>query len=1846
YGPTESTVNITEYRLNGTQQGPVPIGRPFANTAVYVLDSALRPVAPGVTGELYLAGHQLARGYHHRPALTSERFTANPYGGPGSRMYRTGDLARWTTDGHLIYAGRADHQVKLRGHRIELGEIEAALVSQGANQAAVILREDTPGDQRLVAYIVTDTWDESAALASVAEQLPDYMIPSAIVTLDALPLTPNGKLDRKALPTPTYTTTGRAPRTPQEEILCTLYAEVLGGLERVTIDDNFFDLGGHSLLATRLTSRIRAVLGVELSIRQLFETPTVATLATQLTDADTARTPLTPHHPRPDRIPLSYAQQRLWFLHQFEGPSATYNIPTTLRLTGTLNTEALHQALNDLITRHESLRTTIAEDEHGPHQIVHSPQDVPLTVVETDEEELAARLTEAAHHAFDLGDELPVRATVFRVSATEHVLLLLIHHIASDAWSRDPLGRDLTAAYTARHAGRAPEWEPLAVQYADYALWQHQLLGDDTDPDSLAGRQLAHWKETLADLPEQLDLPTDRPRPAVAGQAGDRVEFALDPRLHRRTAELARATNTSTFMVLQAALAALLTRLGAGEDIPLGTPVAGRTDRAAEDLIGFFVNTLVLRTDTSGNPAFRELLERTRRADLAAYAHQDVPFERLVEAVNPARTLAHHPLFQVMLILNTADADPEASLALPGLRVTAERSRLGAAKTDLAFALVETRDGTGQGAGITGALDFRTDLFDRTTAQSLVDRFVRLLEAVVADPGVRLSEVDVLAATERRELLGGAAGTVLDGLDATLPELFAAQAARTPDAPAVVSGSTTVSYRELDECANRLAHLLRQEGVRPGTPVVMLMERSVTHVVATLAIGKAGGAYAPLHDTYPVERMRYVVQDTAATLVLTDRAEAARAGELGVRVVVLDEHGAPAGARREQVPRTGLRPDDLAYVMYTSGSTGRPKGVAVTQRGVVDLVRDHCWRPGTHARVLLHAPHAFDVSCYEMWVPLLSGGTVVVAPPGQLDAASIVELIARHDITAIHLTAGFFRVVAEEAPECFAGVREVLTGGDVVSPAAVARVLEHSPSLVLRHLYGPTETTLCVTQHEVRAPYSARTTLPIGRPTGNTRAYVLDRYLQPVPAGVAGELFVSGSGLARGYLHRPELTAERFVADPFGTAGERMYRTGDLVRLNAAGELEYLARADDQVKIRGFRVELGEVETALAAHEEVAQVAAVVREDRPGDRRLVAYAVPARHAPEVDPAGLRAFVRQFLPDYMVPSAVVVLDGLPLTANGKLDRRALPAPDYAAASSGRAARTPVEELLCTLFAEVLGLDAVGADDGFFDLGGDSILSIQLVSRARAAGLTPAVRDVFEHQSPARLAEALELRGTGPTAAAQVPQVDPYGPVPATPVIARVAELGLGGDDFNQSVVVSVPPALDGERLTAALRRVLDHHDALRLRTGPDGTMEVCPPGAVPVEDVLTRATADAAVSSDVETLATELAEAARDRLAPAAGRMLQAVWVDRGDLRDGLLILVAHHLVVDSVTWRILVPDLAAAYQGDAPAPTGTSWRQWATSLHRLAAEPATEAELGHWRNTLAVDTERALRVDRERDLHRTAGRISLTLPAEATRALLSRVPGAVNASVEDVLLTAFGLAVAEWRRVRGEDPDAPVVVDLESHGRHEDAVPGSELSRTAGWFTALYPVRLAPDVADWTALRQDTAALGDVLKQVKEQLRSVPGHGLGHGLLRHLNPRTRDVLAALPEPEFGFNYLGRRTAAPSGPAEHWSVIGGGVAAFRPAAPMAHVVEISAVAQDGEDGPRLRADWTYASRVVRNEDARTLAELWFRTLEALVELADRPDAGGLTPSDVTLASLSQSEIEEFEADLDSEWESEQ
>ncbi|MEV7938301.1 amino acid adenylation domain-containing protein, partial [Kitasatospora sp. NPDC088264] len=1164
YGPTETTTFATRHPMAAAAEVPaaVPIGRPLPNTRVYALDAGLRPVPVGVAGELYVAGAGLARGYVGRAGLTAERFVACPFGEPGGRMYRTGDVVRWTTTGELEFVGRADDQVKLRGFRIELGEVEAAFTAHPAvGQAVAMVRQDQPGDKRLVAYVTGPVRpDELRAFAT--DRLPGYMVPAAIVALDALPVTPNGKVDRRALPAPDYSgaAAGRAPRTGIEQALCALFAEVLG-LASVGIDDSFFDLGGHSLLATKLVSRVRTALGTELPIRALFDHPTVAALAAALPASGAARPSLRPAT-RPERVPLSSAQQRLWFIEQFEGPSALYNTPVALRLTGTLDRPALEGALRDVVARHEVLRTVFPTTDGQPHQLVaEAPESILRTIPVATEEALRAALAEAGGEVFDLAHDLPVRATLFSLPHDEHVLLVLMHHIATDGWSVAPLLHDLATAYQARLAGAEPQWEPLPVQYADYALWQHELLGTPQQPTTLLTEQLAHWQQALSGLPEELALPYDRPRPTAPSHRGGSAEFEVGAELHTALAELAGTQNASLFMALQAAVATLYTRLGAGTDLPLGTPVAGRTDEALDDLVGFFVNTLLLRTDTSGNPTFRELLDRVRRTDLDAYDHQDIPFERLVEYLNPPRT-TRHPLFQSLVAL---ESDPAVPAAFGDLACADHPFELDVAKFDLSFRFTEQ----GSQAGLSVAVEYAADLFDHATATALAERLLRVLRTVAADPDAPIGSIEILDPAEREHLLTGWNGPTTPVPEATLPQLFEAQAAATPDAPALITGTEQLSYAELDSRAEHLAAHLAESGVGADTPVVLLMDRSADLVTAILAVAKAGGTYVPLDDRHPAERLRQITAETRAALVLVDPAHQGDplAADAPCPVLPLTE-GWFDGPRRRRAQPAGLHPEQLAYVMFTSGSTGVPKGIAITHRDVVQLATDPCWHHPDGLRVLFHAPHAFDASTYELWAPLLSGGQVVVAPQGDLDASAIRELVRAHGLTHVHVTAGLFRVIAEEDPGIFTGVREVLTGGDVVSAPAVRRVLEAVPGIAVRALYGPTETTLCATQFPMPTASAVPNVVPIGRPLANTRTYVLDTALQPVPAGVAGELYIAGAGLARGYTGRPSLTAERFVACPF-LAGERMYRTGDLARWTTDGVLEFLGRADDQVKIRG-----------------------------------------------------------------------------------------------------------------------------------------------------------------------------------------------------------------------------------------------------------------------------------------------------------------------------------------------------------------------------------------------------------------------------------------------------------------------------------------------------------------------------------------------------------------------------------------------------------------------------------------------------------------------------------------------------
>ncbi|MFL6129470.1 MAG: amino acid adenylation domain-containing protein [Mycobacteriales bacterium] len=1328
YGPSECTVSAT---LSAPLTGlaPAPIGRPVHGTRVYVLDAALRPVPAGVPGELYVAGTGLARGYVARPGLTAERFVACPYGPPGGRMYRTGDRCRWRPDGQLDFLGRVDDQVKIRGVRVEPAEVAAVLRAHpGVREAVVVPREDQPGERRLVAYLTSDApLDLAAVGTTAAASLPAQLVPAAFVPLDRLPVLPNGKVDRQALPAPDPgAAAGRtAPRTPVQEILCGLFAEVLG-LAEVGVEDGFFALGGHSLLATRLVGRVRSVFGVELPLRALFEAPTVAGLVDRLAGAEAARPPLRPV-PRPAVVPLSYAQTRLWFLNRLEGPAATYNTPLAVRLTGPLDVPALRAALGDLVERHEVLRTVLPEQGGVPRQLVLAAAPE-LVVTRTGPDELDAALAEATRRPFDLRTDPPLRAHLFVLRAggpAEHVLLLVHHHVAGDGWSLAPLGRDLGSAYAARRAGERPRWTPLPVQYVDYTLWQRDLLGALDDPGSLGGRQLAFWRRTLADLPEQLTLPTDRPRPAAAGHRGRLHRVGLGADLHAAVRALARATRATPYMVVQAALAATLTRSGAGTDIPIGAPVAGRTDQALDELVGFFVNTLVLRTDTSGDPSFRRLLTRVREADLAAFAHQDLPFELLVEAVNPARSLARHPLFQVML---TGHQQPGAGLELPGLTVSPYPVGQDGTRTDLAVHLAERFGADGAPAGLDLALRYRTDLFDDATAVALGDRLARLLAAAVAEPDRPVGALDVLDPAERRRVLVEWNGTGRDAAAGTVCDLLTGQARRTPDAVALVHGRSGLTYRQLHARADRLAGVLAAHGAGPERFVGIVLPRSVDLVVAILAVLRAGAAYLPLDPGHPPDRLAALLADAGPVLVLTTSTLDGRL-PAGVRRLPLDRLPTPTA------PPTPPAPGHPAYLIYTSGSTGRPKGVVVEHRAVASYLR-RCAAayPSARGTALLHSPVSFDHTVTGLFTPLVVGGRVhlaALADDGAARPAGVTFLKA----TPSHLP------LLATLPDDFCPSEELLLGGEALVGESLAAWRRRRPAVPVRNVYGPTEATVNCTEYEIPPGPVPPGPVPIGRPFANSRAYALDGRLAPVPVGVPGELYLGGSQLARGYLNQPGGTAGRFVADPYGRPGARMYRTGDVVAWRRDGQLAFLGRVDDQVKLRGFRIEPAEVEAALAGHPDVAQAVVLLREDRPGDQRLVGYAVPAAGR-RIEADRLRAHVARTLPDHLVPAAVVPLPALPMTRNGKLDRRALPAPDLAARVTGRGPSTPDEELLCGLFAEVLGLSRVGVDDDFFALGGHSLLAVRLLSRVRATfGVELGLRGLFAAPTAAALAGRL-------------------------------------------------------------------------------------------------------------------------------------------------------------------------------------------------------------------------------------------------------------------------------------------------------------------------------------------------------------------------------------------------------------------------------------------------------------------------------------------------------------------------
>ncbi|HSF43792.1 MAG TPA: amino acid adenylation domain-containing protein [Thermoanaerobaculia bacterium] len=1633
-GATEATVWSNVFPVERVEPSwtSIPYGRPIENARYHVLDAQFAPCPVGVPGDLYIGGDCLADGYANEPVLTAHKFLPDPWSNtPGARLYRTGDRARYRPDGNLEFLGRLDHQVKIRGFRIELGEIETALASlPGVREAVVMVRDDRseagPGGRRLVAYVAGDVSGTTTEelRRSLRERLPDYMVPAAFVKLAALPLTSNGKVDRKALPAPeqqvseeSHEETWLAPRTPVEEVLTAIWAELLG-LERVGADAHFFDLGGHSLLVTQVLSRLREAFAVEMSLRDLFEAPVLADLAARVEAARWAGTdrlvpPLAAVAPalRKGPLPLSFAQQRLWFIDQLEPGTSLYNIPMALRIEGPLAPAVLALCLGEIERRHEALRTVFAMQEGAPVQVIRpaAPFELPLVdlsgLPEPPRESLLLSLAEEeARRPFDLARGPLLRGVLLRLAEEEHAVALTVHHIASDGWSMGILVQEVMALYGAFAAGSPSPLPELPVQYADFAAWQQSWLCGD-----ILEEEISFWRRQLAGLPPLLALPTDRPRPAVQSFRGASRPVRLPVELAREVQALVRREGATLFMTLLAGFQALLARYSGQQELAVGSPVAGRNRLEIEGLIGFFTNTLVLHGDFSGEPSFRELLGRVRETALAAYLHQDLPFEKLVEELAPERSLAHAPVFQVMLVLQN---NPTVSLEMRDLRLRPVSVEATTAKFDLMLSLAE------QGGTLDGGLEYATDLFDAATVDRLIGHFERLLAAAVAEPGEPVSALPLANEAERFQILveWNDRGPV-PKRGAFLHELFEAQLRRTPEAVAVLCGDAELTYAELGVRAGRLARRLRRLGVGPDVPVGLLAERSLDMVTGVLGILQAGGTCVPFEPSHPAQRLAFLLDDTRAPVLLTQAHLRDRLPAEGAEILLLDgegdsDNGAGIAGAGE------LAGENLAYVIYTSGSTGRPKGVALSHGVLRNLMDWHLTTLLGGVRTLQFALLTFDVSFYEIFACWGSGGTLVVVPDEmRRDMPALADLLVEQRIEKAILPV----VVLQQLAEIFAGRRDLpplleitTTGERLQTNRAMEALFRRLPGCAFHNHYGPSETHVATAFTLPTDPQDWPAYPPIGQPIWRCSTYVLTPGLVPAPLGVPGDLYIGGACLARGYLRRPDLTAERFVPDPFGGApGLRLYRTGDKVRLLANGDLEYLGRFDHQVKIRGFRVEPGEIEALLLAMPEVREAAVLVRDDRPeegpGTPRLVAYV-----AGDVSPEGagtLRAALREQLPEYMVPSAIVTLPALPLTPNGKVDRKALPAPEQQTSEeSWLAPRTAVEEILAGLWAELLGLQRVGATDHFFDLGGHSLLATQVRSKVREAfGVELPLRTLFEQPVLADLAAEIEALRSAGGAPRRMPiqRADRRGSLPLSYSQQRLwflQQLNLETTAFNLTNAVRLSGPLDGAALEASFGEIVRRHSVLRTRiVAVEGVPHqiIDPPGSF----TLFRVDLSGLDTSVRNGELPRVAESAAQRPFDLAGEPPLRVVLVRLTDRDHAVLFSLHHTAGDGWSLDIILirelGELYTAYVEGRPSPLSElpfQYADWAAAQQEWLRGPGAAEQLAYWRRKLGRDLP------------------TLTLPMQRQRPPVRRFLG----SAEPLILgTPLSAALADLARSTG-----------------------------------------------------------------------------------------------------------------------------------------------------------------------------------------------------------------------------------
>ncbi|WP_250193353.1 non-ribosomal peptide synthetase [Bacillus velezensis] len=1679
YGPTEATVDAAFYvcdRKRDSGRTRLPIGKPVPGARLYVLDSGGTIQPAGVAGELYIAGTGVARGYLNRPELTEERFLDDPFY-PGERMYQTGDIARWTEDGLVEWLGRSDGQVKVRGYRIEPGEIEAAIRRiDGIREAAVTPRTEH-GETALYAYIEGRESDD--VRAELATRLPAYMMPAQFIKMSEWPVTPSGKLDRRALPAPGGAA-DTAPRNVTEMKLCALWEEVLKN-GPVGIRDHFFERGGHSLKATALVSRIAKEFGVQVPLQDIFARPTVEELASVIQDLEESPYEAIQPAKKQDTYPVSSAQKRMYVLQQLEDGGVGYNMPAVLELTGPLDRSRLEETFRQLVERHESLRTSFETGPDGePVQRIHD--SVPFQLDE-------AESADAFVRPFCLEEAPLFRAALVKESDERHLLLTDMHHIISDGVSVNTLIKEFGELYAGRSLA------PMRLQYKDYAVWQRSFQEKEGYQ-----KQEAYWLKRLEGELPVLELPADKPRPAVRSFAGGSVSCTLDAETASGLHRIARDHGSTLYMVLLAAYNTLLARLSGQEDIIVGSPIAGRPHKDLEPILGMFVNTLAIRTEPKGDKRFTDYLAEVRQAALEAYEHQDYPFEELVERLGVQRDMSRNPLFDVMFVLQNMERE---SLVLNKLHLAqAADTSHKTAKFDATLYASEGSDGS-----ISFDFEFNTDIYQKQTIEKWLSYFTRILTKVIENQAIPLGDIHVLDNAETNRVIYQFNQTKSDyPRHETISRLFERQAKETPDARAVVYDGQILTYRELNERANRIAAALRSNGVGPESVVALLTGRTTELASGILGILKAGGAYLPIGDDVPRERAEWMLKDCKADILLqSDKLDGL---PLSGKRLFIEDIQTKAGLSSENPEPLG-GPESLAYMIYTSGSTGAPKGVMIEQRSVIRLVKNSNYIDFTpEDRLLFTSSLGFDVTTFEIFGPLLNGASLYVSDQETyLDSDVLETFIQQNGITTLWLTSSLFNHLSEQNEHVFSGLSRLIIGGEALSPSHVNRVRSALPHLSVWNGYGPTENTTFSTCFLIEQSYDH--SIPIGRPVGNSTAYIINSRGTPQPIGVIGELCTGGDGVARGYFGRPELTEEKFVPNPF-VPGERMYRTGDLARWLPDGTIEYAGRMDDQVKIRGYRVELGEIEAALRSLDGVKEAAVSVRTGQSGNKELIAY---MSLQADMDTEKVRSLLSRQLPNYMVPAYMMELEKLPLTPNGKLDRKNLPEPELALQTAYTAPRNELEEQLSVIWQEVLGTKQVGIEDSFFELGGDSIKALQVSARLGRYGWKMTASDLFRHPSIKELAPLIRK-------AERVSDQRPVeGDIPWTPVQHWFLSQRMENrNHFNQSVMMFSSDALHKQPLKEALKHLVIHHDALRITVSAENEsfrqinhgIQNAELYSLDIWDLSETDTWEREIETEVAAL--------QQRMDIEKGPLLKAGWFKT---RSGdYLFITVHHLAVDGVSWRILLEDLSAAYtqavkgQPVQLPPKTDSFKQYAVRLSEYAKSSKLMHEEEYWR---FIEEETAAELPYEKPQHQTGAdsirqTVSFTLTEEETSVLLQQVNRAYHTDTQDILLTAAALALRDWTgggRLR---------IAMEGHGR-EHIMPELDISRTVGWFTSMYPVLIDLNTAG--------AELGTAVKTVKDTLGRIPDKGIGYGILKYMTPPEQKTIRFRQAPEISFNYLGQ-----------------------------------------------------------------------------------------------------------------------